>query len=290
MSKMLNRTCDNEVKSYILPFSDLPRPVYWFNDTFPGGTWSDWHEHASWGELAYLRRGKMVVCTGERNFLVPPQRAVWIPPGVPHQWYLPEAANDRSLYISPDALPQDVDFSRLRVMHVSPLVRELILSLENMAYPYTLERDFRLVHTFFDQLTLLPEVTSSLPMPANHRLLELCTSLLNAPSTSKTLREWSRELGMSERNLARHFQHETGETFGRWRQLIRLQHAMERLEQGENVTAVALDCGYASTSAFIVAYKRQFGKTPGETLGLLRPSSSAPASAVSSASSSFNRV
>jgi AraC-like DNA-binding protein len=29
------------------------------------------------------------------------------------------------------------------------------------------------------------------------------------------------------------------------------------------VTAAALDCGYESPSAFITAFKRQFGVTPG---------------------------
>ena len=30
-----------EVKSYNVPFVRLPRPVFWFNDPFEAGTWSD---------------------------------------------------------------------------------------------------------------------------------------------------------------------------------------------------------------------------------------------------------
>jgi len=44
---------------------------------------------------------------------------------------------------------------------------------------------------------------------------------------------------------------------------LRLISALERLEQGAAVTEVALDCGYNSPSAFIAAFRRQFGATPG---------------------------
>ena len=41
-------------------------------------------------------------------------------------------------------------------------------------------------------------------------------------------------------------------------------HARAQLEAGESVTAVALNCGYASVSAFIAAFKKLFGRTPGQ--------------------------
>ncbi|MFR8055148.1 MAG: helix-turn-helix domain-containing protein [Bilophila wadsworthia] len=68
---------------------------------------------------------------------------------------------------------------------------------------------------------------------------------------------------MSEKTLARLFIRQTGQTFGRWLQIMRLQHAMTEIEQGQSVTAVALDCGYNSVSAFISAFKKHFGSTPG---------------------------
>ena len=38
---------------------------------------------------------------------------------------------------------------------------------------------------------------------------------------------------------------------------------MNEIEQGQSVTAVALNCGYNSVSAFISAFKKHFGSTPG---------------------------
>ena len=60
------------------------------------------------------------------------------------------------------------------------------------------------------------------------------------------------------------FQRETGLSFRAWRQRLRLLAALTPLERGERVTDVALACGYDSTSAFISAFRQQFGCTPGE--------------------------
>jgi AraC-like DNA-binding protein len=43
---------------------------------------------------------------------------------------------------------------------------------------------------------------------------------------------------------------------------VRLFHALRLLEGGAQVTAVALDVGYASTSAFSQAFRRMFGRSP----------------------------
>ena len=94
-----------EVKSYNVPFVRLPRPVFWFNDPFEAGTWSDLHRHEHWGELAFMRSGYMVICTELGNYAAPPQRAVWIPPGLTHEWYIPEPSVDNALYIMPHVLP-----------------------------------------------------------------------------------------------------------------------------------------------------------------------------------------
>ncbi len=38
---------------------------------------------------------------------------------------------------------------------------------------------------------------------------------------------------------------------------------MARLASGERVTAAAMDSGYRNVGAFIAAFSRQFGTTPG---------------------------
>ena len=51
-------------------------------------------------------------------------------------------------------------------------------------------------------------------------------------------------------------------TFGRWQQQARLLRALEILAGGHPVTAVALEVGFETPSAFIAMFKRAMGTTP----------------------------
>src|SRR5437763_839068 len=83
------------------------------------------------------------------------------------------------------------------------------------------------------------------------------------PADRRTLREWGREVGASERTLARAFATEAAVPFGRWRALLRLQAALSMLAAGEPVSRVAGRVGYDTPSAFVAAFRRGTGQTPG---------------------------
>lgn len=251
-----------EAKSYLAPYDPAARPVVWFNDDFPPDTWSKSHVHP-WGELAYTGHGCMVMCTEQGNWLAPPQRAVWVPAGCRHEWYVPCEARDCSLWIDQRVLLGVERFARCHVMEITPLVRELLLHLTPQPYSYGADARGRLVAVLLDLLLESPEEAQPLAMPRDHRLVELCTALLTTPGVSTSLAQWAERLGMSERNLARLFRRETGTSFRTWRQRQRMQAAHNRLKQGESVTSVALDSGYSSISAFIATFKQVFGRTPG---------------------------
>jgi AraC-like DNA-binding protein len=70
-------------------------------------------------------------------------------------------------------------------------------------------------------------------------------------------------VGASERPLARAFAAEAGVPFGRWRTLLRLQAALSMLAAGEPVSRVAGRVGYDTPSAFVAAFRRETGQTPG---------------------------
>ena len=82
------------------------------------------------------------------------------------------------------------------------------------------------------------------------------------PADGRSLADWARSAGASERTLARLFQRETGMTFGAWRQRLRLLLAIGRLAEGQAVTSVALDLGYESPSAFVAMFRRELGAPP----------------------------
>lgn len=52
--------------------------------------------------------------------------------------------------------------------------------------------------------------------------------------------------------------------FLQWREQARLIHALQKIAEGQKMISVAMDCGYASPSAFSAMFKRHFGMTPSE--------------------------
>jgi len=97
--------------------------------------------------------------------------------------------------------------------------------------------------------------------PVDPRAQRVVARLVASPSEHRTLEKLCRECGASKRTIQRLFREETKMTFSRWRQQLRLLHAMQRLASGEKVTAAALDAGYNGTSAFIAMFRKQLGKT-----------------------------
>ena len=70
-------------------------------------------------------------------------------------------------------------------------------------------------------------------------------------------------MGASERTLSRLLRDELGLTYPQWRTSVRLHRALILLAEGAGVTEVAHRCGWATPSAFIDAYRRVLGHTPG---------------------------
>ena len=82
------------------------------------------------------------------------------------------------------------------------------------------------------------------------------------PDDPGSLKQMAKRVSTSVRTLERLFQKETGMTFGKWRQQLRLLQALRLLAAGQPITTVALSVGYESASAFIAAFKHFFGTTP----------------------------
>lgn len=211
-------------------------------------------------QLLYAVSGIMTVLTERGTWTVPPQQAVWIPPDIGHEVHMPCAVSMRSLYIHPKAvrtLP-----TVCRVVAVTPLLRELIARLVQPRQG-SREQVRRLMSVLVDELRSLQSPPLHLPAAADARLRVITDGLIDNPADSRNLVDWSRRVGASERTLARLFRKETGLGFQAWRQQLRLIRSIEALASGRDVTAVALDMGYHSASAFIAMFKRALGNTPG---------------------------
>jgi AraC-like DNA-binding protein/mannose-6-phosphate isomerase-like protein (cupin superfamily) len=228
---------------------------------YSSGTVLESHSH-DWAQLVYASEGVMTVQTQAGTWVVPSHRAVWIPAGVVHSIAMSGRVAMRTLYIAPrllKALP-----GRCSVVDVSPMLRHLILhTVGQGSLRRCLPEHRRLVAFLIDQLRFLPTIALELPMPRDARALRVAVRLHEDPGDTLPVDTLARGAGASRRTLERLFRQETGMSLGRWRQQARLLHGMRLLASGEAVTAVALAVGYDSTSAFIAAFSRIVGSTPG---------------------------
>ena len=84
------------------------------------------------------------------------------------------------------------------------------------------------------------------------------------PWDTRSLADWASSVHTTERTLMRRSLTCLGMTLAEWRQRLRVVKAMAMLEEGLRVEHVALDLGYASTSAFIAMFRKRMGSTPEE--------------------------
>ncbi len=120
----------------------------------------------------------------------------------------------------------------------------------------------RLAGVFLDRLAAAERLILHLPMPRDTRMRALAERLIADPADARTLPALASAAGASARTVQRAFQDETGMRFVEWRQRLRLIHAITALQAGASVTRAGADAGYASTSAFIAAFRAQMGETP----------------------------
>jgi AraC-like DNA-binding protein len=148
-------------------------------------------------------------------------------------------------------------------VNIPSLMRELILHISRIG---VLDRrkpaQAHLISVLLDELVSVSNVPLQLPMPRDPRARRLAALLQASPDDDSSVAQLSRRAGASRRTIERLFLAETRMTVGEWRRRLRLLHGVRLLAGGEPVTQVAFDTGYASTSAFIAAFKRMFGVTP----------------------------
>ena len=151
---------------------------------------------------------------------------------------------------------------------MSPLLRLLLDQAVDLPALYDVEgRDGKLMALLIAEIAAMPRLHRTRRCPKT-RAWRACLRLFAAPSIGASLDEMAADAGMSRRTFTRLFRAQTGASFAAWRQQVCLQAAIARLTQGQSVTRVALDLGYASPSAFASAFRRVLGATPSAYLDI----------------------
>lgn len=252
------------LNSEVARLEDLSQTVVAYGRDLAEGAVLPLHSHRR-AQFVYASRGVMTVTTPSAAYVVPPQRAVWMPAGVRHEIDARSGVTMRTLYIDTEkesGLPSEVC-----VLQVAPLLRELVVALVEARPEYQPDSpQSRIAGVILDQIRVQPAASLALPMPTDPRLRKIVQFLMDNPADQRNLDEWAKEAGASKRTLIRLFPAQTGMSFRSWRQQRRLLRAVELLASGNNVTAVALELGYDSTSSFVSMFRRCLGTTPSRYL------------------------
>jgi AraC-like DNA-binding protein/quercetin dioxygenase-like cupin family protein len=225
---------------------------------FPDGHKVEPHSHTR-SQLLHASTGVVTVSTAQGRWMVPPDHAMWIPAGIVHSVETHGLVRMRSVYVSPDAHPQQRQ--NLHVLQMSDLLRNLIVEAvggNDEADP----RARAIRQLILLELPRLAERPFILPFPANARLSKLCRDFVASPTPHVVIDEWAAEAGMSRRSFTRAFQRETGLSLSMWRRQATLFAALPRLADGASVTSIALDLGYESAPAFTTMFRKMLGISP----------------------------
>ncbi|WP_313219667.1 helix-turn-helix transcriptional regulator [Stenotrophomonas sp.] len=244
------------------PFEDLPRAVVVTANDYAAGSVFPAHAHRR-GQFAFASRGTISLTTPEGRWLVPPQRACWVPAGVAHAMAMRGPVTMLNVFVTADEVAAVRLPARCGVYAVSALLRHLMDDAVDLPAMYDLDgRGGRLMQLLVAEIAAMPRLSLHAPLPRDPRLVRTCQQLFDAPSIAASLDEVAAEAGMSRRTFTRQFRADTGVGFAEWRQQVCLLAAIERLGAGQPVTRIALDLGYASPSAFSSAFRRVLGESP----------------------------
>lgn len=217
----------------------LPSPVTALSYDLAHGHTIAAHVHPE-DQLVYASQGVMTVKTGAGTWVVPPQRAVWIPARTPHSLLMSGAVSMRTIYLRARMvrrLPRTCC-----VVNVSALLQELILLLRAHR---DLSRRSRiqahLIDVLIDQLEMVKTVPLLLPSPSDVRAARVASALQQNSNVSHSLSTLCRQAGASKRTIERIFQQETKLTLGKWRQQLRLLRSLQLLASGHKIEHAALE-------------------------------------------------
>jgi AraC-like DNA-binding protein len=226
----------------------------------------DTHMHRE-AQLVYAAKGTMQVTTPKGRWLVPPDRAVWVPALSEHAIDVLADIEMRTLYFDLAWLAREQRSDSLTaefVVRVSPLLHQTILALFDGRHDP--DRTELLVNLAVLELHHAEDSTTFVPLPHEPRCRRAAAIVLDDPTASHEIATLARAVGTSARTLSRLFSSETQLSFKSWCQRARIAAAIQRLSMEANLSVkqLAADLGYASVPAFSHAFRQVTGKTPTE--------------------------
>ncbi|MEU0300174.1 AraC family transcriptional regulator [Streptomyces sp. NPDC006175] len=220
---------------------------------------TEWAPHShSLHELVWVRGGTLTSRVADRVFTVSEGQGLWMPAGLVHGGRATAGARFYEAFFAPDRAP--FAFEGPQAIAMTPLLESLLTHLSRTDLDAGARA--RAESVVFDVLQP-SERQLVLQLPGDPRIDAIAEALLEDPADPRSLEEWARRLGISDRTVTRAFRHATGLSFAQWRQVLRVHRALTLLSEGLDVATVSESLGYAQPSTFIASFRRVMGTTPG---------------------------
>lgn len=216
------------------------------------------HQHKK-GQLLFASQGCISFALDNSICILPPTKAVWIPPHTQHRAVMTNVVAYRALYFDSAIFDSQNDIT---MIEVNALLKALI---DKMAlWPWDKpENDMKNTTTlFWEEFYAAKRHSFQLPLPSNRRFIKFRQQVMQKSFLAPALTEVAYSIGASPKTVTRLFKAETGMSYQDWRQQWRLLKSIELLSREMQVSDVYHWLGFSSDSAFIAFFKKQTGQTP----------------------------
>lgn len=220
-----------------------------------------WHHH-DMHQLQYAFEGAMELEDDHGRHLLPRSLAGWIPAGVRHRNSL-HRIRSVSVLLSPSSVPDAG--TRVRILRVSPLMREMIAEAARWPLdrlPDTTSTAFFAAFSCLCGEWIEDQAPLTLPTTTDAALGRALAHVRADPAGSR-MGAAAHAAGLSERSLRRRCQALLGMGLDEYRRRARLLAALQPLtETDRSIARIAADVGFESQSAFARAFRQLVRQTP----------------------------
>ena len=219
------------------------------------------HSHTN-GQLNYVSKGTVRLMTPNGAWVVPQQRIVWIPPCLPHSVGCQGLSGGWKI-MTPRSYGKFLP-SRVSVLQTNNLLLAALDSIPENKKMISSAKLRLLIEIIKHELQSAKSESFGVTLPKSSQFRPLTDVLLKNPEDTRTLDQWAKVVGMSRRTFTRNFIAETGSSFGEWKKTLVFGKALNLLSEGRNIDETSHLLGYSSSSAFVAAFGKRFGTTPGQ--------------------------
>lgn len=183
------------------------------------------HRHGK-GQLLYAPQGCITFAWEDAIGILPPTKAVWIPPHTPHRAVMTNVVAYRSLYFDCSRI---VAPASVTMVDVNPLLKALI---DKMAFWPWDTPEASMTHScalFWEEFYAARCHSFRLTIPVDRRFHGFRQQLFRPEFLPPDIDSLAATIGASTKTVTRLFKRDTGMSYQEWRQQWRLLKAIELL-------------------------------------------------------------